>query len=166
MSKSLWFATAVVATLSTAAIGQSAQFSPQRMSQIVQTLSSDAYEGRGPATRGETKTIDYIVNQFKAAGVQPGGDIVNGKRQWTQRVPLLKSDIVGDPIVTLQTPAGSSRLVQSEQIALRSLMNGQQQLRLDHVPIIFAGYGVTAPERGWDDFKNVDVRGKLRRMWG
>ena len=161
MSKSLWFATAVVATLSTAAIGQSAEFSPQRMSQIVQTLSSDAYEGRGPATRGETKTIDYIVNQFKAAGVQPGGDIVNGKRQWTQRVPLLKSDIVGDPIVTLQTPAGSSRLVQSEQIALRSLMNGQQQLRLDHVPIIFAGYGVTAPERGWDDFKNVDVRGKL-----
>ena len=161
MSKSLWLATAATAMLSTAAIGQSAQFSPQRMSQIVQTISSDAYEGRGPATRGETKTIDYIVSQFKAAGVQPGGDVVNGKRQWTQRVPLLKSDIVGDPIVTLQTPAGSTRLVQSEQIALRSLLNGQQQLRLDHVPIVFAGYGVTAPERGWDDFKNVDVRGKI-----
>ena len=161
MSKSLWFATAATAMLSTAAMGQSAQFSPQRMSQIVQTLSSDAFEGRGPATRGETKTVDYIVSQFKAAGVQPGGDLVNGKRQWTQRVPLLKSDIVGDPVVTLQTPAGSTRLVQSEQIALRSLMNGQQQLRLDRVPIVFAGYGVTAPERGWDDFKTTDVRGKI-----
>ena len=63
MSKSLWFAMAATAMLSTAAMGQSAQFSPQRMSQIVQTLSSDAFEGRGPATRGETKTVDYIVSQ-------------------------------------------------------------------------------------------------------
>jgi Zn-dependent M28 family amino/carboxypeptidase len=161
MSKSLWLATAATALLSTAAIGQSAQFSPKLLSEHTKILGSDAFEGRGPATRGEAKTVDYIVRQFKAAGVQPGGDLVDGKRQWTQRVPLLKSDIVGDPIVTLQTPAGSTRLVQSEQIALRSLMNGQQQLRLDHVPIVFAGYGVSAPERGWDDFKNVDVRGKV-----
>jgi len=161
MSKSLWFATAAMAMLSTVAVAQSAQFSPQRLSDHTRILGSDAYEGRGPATRAEAKTVDYIVSQFKAAGVQPGGDVVDGKRQWTQRVPLLKSDIVGDPIVTLQTPAGSTRLVQSEQIALRSLMNGQQQLRLDRTPIVFAGYGVTAPERAWDDFKNTDVRGKI-----
>ena len=72
-------------------------FSPQRLSQHVQVLGSDAYEGRGVATRAETKTVDYIVAQFKAAGLQPGGEVVNGKRGWTQRVPLLKSDIVGTP---------------------------------------------------------------------
>jgi Zn-dependent M28 family amino/carboxypeptidase len=157
--KFVWLTATAFCLLADPAAAQT--FSPALLSQHVQTLSSDAYEGRGPATRGEGKTVDYIVRQFKAAGVQPGGDLVDGKRQWTQRVPLLKSDIVGDPIVTLQTPAGSTRLVQSEQIALRSLMNGQQQVRLDHVPIVFAGYGVSAPERGWDDFKNVDVRGKV-----
>ena len=157
--KFVWLTATAFCLLADPAAAQT--FSPALLSQHVQTLSSDAYEGRGPATRGEGKTVDYIVRQFKAAGVQPGGDLVDGKRQWTQRVPLLKSDIVGDPIVTLQTPAGSTRLVQSEQIALRSLMNGQQQVRLNHVPIVFAGYGVSAPERGWDDFKNVDVRGKV-----
>ena len=157
--KFVWLTATAFCLLADPAAAQT--FSPALLSQHVQTLSSDAYEGRGPATRGEGKTVDYIVRQFKAAGAQPGGDLVDGKRQWTQRVPLLKSDIVGDPIVTLQTPAGSTRLVQSEQIALRSLMNGQQQVRLNHVPIVFAGYGVSAPERGWDDFKNVDVRGKV-----
>ena len=157
--KFVWLTATAFCLLADPAAAQT--FSPALLSQHVQTLSSDAYEGRGPATRGEAKTVDYIVRQFKAAGVQPGGDLVDGKRRWTQRVPLLKSDIVGDPIVTIQTPAGSTRLAQSEQIALRSLMNGQQQLRLDRVPIVFAGYGVSAPERGWDDFKNVDVRGKV-----
>ena len=69
-----------------------ATFSTQRLAQHVQTLGSDAFEGRGPATEGETKTIDYLSKQFAAAGLQPGGDLVNGKRQWTQAVPLLRSE--------------------------------------------------------------------------
>ena len=67
-------------------------FSPQRLSDIDKTISSDAFEGRGPATRAETKTINYIADQFKAAGVQPAGDMVNGQRSWFQAVPLLKSE--------------------------------------------------------------------------
>ena len=75
--------------------------------------------------------------------------------------PLLKSDIVGTPLITMQMPAGGTRLTQGQEIAIRSPLNGQKEIRLDNVPLVFAGYGVTAPERHWDDFKGVDVRGKV-----
>ncbi|URD61272.1 M28 family metallopeptidase [Sphingomonas sp. KRR8] len=143
------------------ATAQTGMFTPQRFAQHVQTLGSDAFEGRGVATRAETKTVDYIVQQFQAAGLQPGGVMVNGKRSWTQPVPLLKSDLVGEPVVTLQTPTGALRLAQGTDIALRSPMNGATQIRITNAPLVFAGYGVSAPERGWDDFKNQDVRGKI-----
>src|SRR3954451_18584739 len=78
-----------------------ATFNPQRLSQHVQTLGSDAFEGRAPATAGETKTIAYLTQQFAAAGLQPGGDLVNGKRQWTQAVPLLESQFTAAPQVSI-----------------------------------------------------------------
>ena len=76
-----------------------ATFDPARLSQHVQTLGSDAFEGRAPATNGEVKTVDYISKQLAAAGVQPGGDLVNGQRQWTQAVPLLRSEWSANPRV-------------------------------------------------------------------
>ena len=136
-------------------------FNVTRLSQHIRTLSDDSFEGRAPATAGETKTVDYLVRQFQAAGLEPGGEVVNGRRQWTQRVPLLKSDHIQPPQVSVQTPAGPLALAQGEQIAVRSPTNGQQQVRLNGVPIVFAGYGVHAPERNWDDFKGQDVRGKI-----
>src|SRR3546814_14328372 len=76
--------------------GDAPTFDPQRLSEMVKTLSSDAFEGRGPATAGEKKTIDYVVAQMQAAGVQPGGEVQeDGTRAWTQAVPLLRSDIAG-----------------------------------------------------------------------
>ena len=140
---------------------QTTQFSPQRLRQHVQTLGSDAYQGRGVATPAETKTVDYITAQFKAAGLQPGGAVVGGRRTWTQPVPLLKSDWTADPAVTLTTRTGSTRLTQGTDIAVRSLQNGSTALNLANTPIVFAGYGVSAPERNWDDFKGQDVRGKV-----
>ncbi|MCH8615936.1 M28 family metallopeptidase [Sphingomonas sp. SM33] len=137
-------------------------FSPQRLSQHVQTLGSDAFEGRGVNTRAETKTVDYIVSQLQAAGVQPGGDLVNGQRKWTQDVPLFQSDIVGTPQLSLNLGNGQRiALTQGEQIAVRSPSNGQTTVNLANAPLLFVGYGVTAPERNWDDFKGQDVRGKL-----
>ena len=148
-----------------AAVAASAQTAPAfdeaKIRQHIQTLSSDAFEGRGPATRGEQMTVDYLIAQFREAGVQPGGEVVNGQRQWTQRVPLLKSDIVGTPHLEFTTPAGPMAMAQGEQIAVRAPMNGQTSVALDKVPMVFAGYGVSAPERQWDDFKDVDVRGKV-----
>ena len=138
------------------------QFDPQRLSNHVRILGSDAYEGRGVATRAEAKTVDYLVGQFRAAGLQPGGDIVRGKRLWTQAVPLLRSEFTADPQVTVRLPDGRLLpLVQREQIAVRSPMDGSKSLAISSAPLVFVGYGVTAPERGWDDFKDVDVRGKI-----
>lgn len=155
----LLLASAVLATVPASA--QQAQFSGARMEATVKEISDDRYQGRGPATPGEKMTIDYMVKQLQAAGVQPGGELVNGKRQWTQRVPLLKSDIVGDPIFTVQTGKNNYRLQQTADIAVRATMNGSNQIRITGAPLVFAGYGTSAPERGWDDFKGQDVKGKI-----
>ena len=157
----LFAATAVLSLAFPLAAASTGGFSPQRLSSHVQTLGSDAFEGRGPNTPAETKTVNYIVDQFRSAGLQPGGDVVDGKRTWTQAVPLLKSDLAGDPVVTVQSPAGSMNLTQGEQIAVKSPTNGQSQVRIANAPLVFAGYGVSAPERSWDDFKGEDVKGKV-----
>ncbi|HET7576368.1 MAG TPA: M28 family metallopeptidase [Sphingomicrobium sp.] len=155
-------ATALALTTIPAIAQDMGPFSPQRLSDIDKYISTDAFEGRGPATRAETKTIDYIADQFKAAGVQPAGDMVNGQRSWFQTVPLLKSEFATAPTFTLNLGNGQSMpLTQGDQIALRAPMNGQSAVNLTNVPLVFAGYGVTAPERNWDDFKGQDVKGKL-----
>ena len=157
-----WLTAGALALVAAPLAAQTVTFDPARLSRHVRTLGSDAYEGRAPATRSEQKTVDYLIAQFKAAGLQPGGEVqANGKRGWTQRVPLLKSDIVGTPQLQLRTPTGAVALTQGEQIAVRSPLNGQTEVRLNGVPIVFAGYGVTAPERQWDDFKTTEVRGKV-----
>lgn len=138
-----------------------ATFDPARLSQHVQTLSADAFEGRAPATRGEQMTVEYLIRELKAAGVQPGGEVVNGERQWTQRVPLLKSEFAAPPAISMTIDGQTRTLTQGEQIAVGPPVNGKEQVTLNSVPLIFAGYGVTAPERGWDDFKGQDVRGKV-----
>ena len=139
-------------------------FDPARLSGHVQTLSSDAFEGRAPATRGEKMTIDYLVRELRAAGVQPGGDLVGGKRGWTQAVPLLKSDINGAPSLALNLGGTALPLTQGSEIAVRAPTNGSTSVALANAPLVFVGYGVTAPERGWDDYKGVDVRGKIAVM--
>ena len=147
---------------SAAAVAQPApSFDPARLDAHVKTLSDDSFEGRGPATAGEQKTVAYLVQQLQAAGVEPGGEVVNGQRQWTQRVPLLQSDIVGTPTVTLHRGSTVTPLRQGPDVAIRSPLNGQTSINLSNVPMVFVGYGVTAPERGWDDFKGQDVKGKV-----
>jgi len=134
---------------------------PQRLSSDVKTLSSDAFEGRGPDTAGETKTIDFVVSQFKEASVQPGGDLKNGKREWTQAVPLLRTEIVGTPQLSFNLAGKTQPLTQGEQIALRAPLDGSKSVSIKDAPLVFVGYGVSAPERKWDDFKGVDLHGKI-----
>ena len=152
---------AALAIAGSASAQSTAPFEPARLAKHVQTLSSDAFEGRAPASAGEKKTVDYLIAQLKAAGVQPGGDLVNGKRQWTQAVPLVMTQFAAPPSVAVQTAAGTLHLTQGEQISVRAPLNGQTALAINNAPLLFAGYGVTAPERGWDDFKGQDVRGKI-----
>jgi Zn-dependent M28 family amino/carboxypeptidase len=147
-----------------AALAQTATFDPARLSHHVQTLGSDAFEGRAPATDGETKTVAYLSDQFAKAGLQPGGDIVNGQRGWTQAVPLLRSEFVATPEVTVNIGGKPSLLTQGEQIAVRSPTNGEKAVVINAADLVFVGYGVKAPERNWDDFKGQDMRGKILVM--
>jgi Zn-dependent M28 family amino/carboxypeptidase len=136
-------------------------FDPARLSQHVKILSSDAFEGRGPATPGETKSVAYIVAQMKAAGLQPGGQMEGGRRSWTQDVPLLRAQIEGAPDVSLTVDGRRQPLRQGEDIAVRAAMTGQKHVTIADAPLVFVGYGVRAPERNWDDFKGVDLHGKI-----
>jgi Zn-dependent M28 family amino/carboxypeptidase len=155
-------ATAIALAAAPAVAQDMGPFDPAQLSAIDKYISSDAFQGRGPATPAETKTIDYIAGQFKAAGVLPAGDTVNGQRSYFQAVPLLKSEFATAPAFTLNLGNGQSMpLTQGDQIALRAPMNGASAINLANAPLLFVGYGVTAPERKWDDFKGQDVKGKL-----
>ncbi len=125
--------------------------SPERLSADVRTLASDAFEGRAPGTAGETRTIDWLIAQFKAMKLSPGGP----DGSWTQAVPLVHTRL-GQGSVR----AGATPLVQGRDVYL-STVRGVDRVAIADAPMVFVGYGVTAPERGWDDFKGLDLKGKV-----
>jgi hypothetical protein len=162
LKHSLLITSLLAAGLAQAATGP--EFSPQKLSQDVKVLASDEFEGRGPNTAGETKTVNYLIEQFKAAGMQPGGDPVKGKkgeRSWTQDVPLGRFEIKGPVKLSVKDAKGSQELKQGDDLAVRASMSGAKLVDFKNAPLVFVGYGVTAPERKWDDFKGVDLKGKL-----
>jgi Zn-dependent M28 family amino/carboxypeptidase len=132
-----------------------------RLGADIAALSADAMEGRGPATAAEPKVIDYVVGQMKAAGLQPAGDSTPTGRAWTQAVPLARFQIKGTPAISVRAGGAALPLVQGEQIALRATETGARHVALKDAPVVFVGYGVKAPERGWDDFKGYDLKGKI-----
>ncbi len=144
-------ALAVAATAIAAPALAQQTVSPERLSADVKTLASDAFEGRAPGTPGETKTIDWLVAQFKAMKLAPGGP----DGSWTQAVPLVHTRM-GTGTVT----AGAQTLTQSRDVYL-STVRGVDRVAIASAPMVFVGYGVTAPERGWDDFKGLDLKGKV-----
>jgi Zn-dependent M28 family amino/carboxypeptidase len=154
-------ATAFALAAVPASAQQMGQFDPARLSAVDKQLSSDAFEGRGTASAIEPTVINYIADQLKAAGVQAGGDIVNGQRTWFQAVPLLSSQIVGTPQISLNENGTIVALKQGPEIAVLAPLNGAKQVDIDNAPLVFVGYGVKAPERKWDDFKGQDMHGKI-----
>lgn len=152
---------AVIAVPALAAPLAQPSFDIARVSEDVRTLSSDAFEGRGPATPAEKKTVDYIIARMKAAGLEPGGPRQGKSRSWTQDVPLLETSIVGTPQLSVTAGGRVIPLAQGDQIAVRAALTGQKQVVIADAPLVFVGYGVKAPERGWDDFKGMDLKGKI-----
>lgn len=122
----------------------------------LRVLASDAFEGRAPATPGEDRTVAYISEQFAKAGLQPAGD----DGGWTQAVTLERSEIVGPVQATLHAGGRDRTLVNSEDIAVETL-RPLDTVDLRGTPLVFVGYGITAPELDWDDYAGVDVRGKI-----
>ena len=164
MNRTMLKYTFVFALLFSTAVGQTApkvalnSISAARMLQNIKTLSSDEFEGRGPGSRGEEKTVDFLTKQFQEIGLEPG----NPDGTYIQKVPMV--GITPDPSMKLEFAS-----------AFSAQKPPQAQFQKDYVawtkrvvdtasvdaPMVFVGYGVQAPEYKWDDFKGVDVKGKV-----
>lgn len=129
---------------------------PARLSQIVKSLASDELMGRAPGGPGEQKTVEYLIRQFKEVGLEPAGE--NGG--WTQKVPLVRLQM-GQNVTLKLTAGGQSTSLRQAQEVMINTQRPVTRVKFDNVPLVFVGYGVSAPERGWDDFKRVDLRGKI-----
>jgi Zn-dependent M28 family amino/carboxypeptidase len=133
----------------------SPKISADRIKAHVAYLASDRLEGRGPGTRGEFLATEYISAEFKKAGLKPIGE----RGTYFQPVPLVR--IVTSPKSMLQAVKGETTL----DIRAGEDFSGRSQTQKEHeafdAEAIFVGHGITAPEFGWDDYKNVDVKGKV-----
>jgi Zn-dependent M28 family amino/carboxypeptidase len=118
-------------------------------------LSSDEFEGRAPGTKGEQLTVQYLTDQFRAAGLEPG----NPDGSWTQKVPLvgLTPQPQGAFVVK---KGGQTRPFRIRDEVVVFSKHVTDEVRLENSELVFAGYGVQAPEYQWDDFRGVDVKGK------
>jgi Zn-dependent M28 family amino/carboxypeptidase len=137
------------------ALAQSApSISVETMKAVTKTLSSDAFEGRAPGSAGEEKTLAYLQQQFAKAGLKPGN-----KGKWLQDVPLV--EITAQNVTPLAITGGKAPL---------SLAYGKDMvigtyrvtphIDVKDSAIVFAGYGINAPEKGWNDYAGLDVKGK------
>ena len=113
--KRLLLATALIAAPMLARAADAPKIDPARLSAHIKVLSSDEFEGRGPATEGEKKAVGYIVDQMKAIGLSPAGDPQkDGKRAWTQNVPLGKFEIAGPVAASVTVDGAKQALTQGE----------------------------------------------------
>lgn len=145
----------LTACASTPGGGGDAAFDTARLSEHTRILSGDDFQGRGIATVGEEKTVAYLTEQFATAGFEPGGE----SGGWTQTVTLNRF-VASNPSARL-TLGGQSRPLEPGRDIVLSTRRPAERVALTDAPLVFVGYGITAPERQWDDFKDVDVRGKV-----
>ncbi|PXW79126.1 Zn-dependent M28 family amino/carboxypeptidase [Blastomonas natatoria] len=127
-----------------------------RLVETVRTLASDTFEGRAPGTRGEERTLGYLIARFEALGLEPAGP----DGQWLQKVPLLHTRLQTPRQLAFATPGGAIAARPAEDIYL-STIRPEDSASVAGAPLVFVGYGVKAPERGWDDFKGADLKGKV-----
>jgi Zn-dependent M28 family amino/carboxypeptidase len=121
-------------------------------------LASDAYEGRAPGSTGEARTVGYLVNQFKSMGLQPG----NTDGSYVQNVPLVGIKTEGAPLI-LTNGDEQRELAWGDQVVAWTKHVVESAMVINS-EMVFVGYGVVAPEYDWDDYKDVDVRGKTLVM--
>ena len=118
-----------------------------------QILSSDDYEGRAPTTKGEDKAVAFIAQRFEKAGLQPGN-----KGSWYQEVPMVEISTVPSQ---LRITGGSVPLAFDQRTDfVANTYQVTPKVELKDSEMVFVGYGINAPEKGWNDYAGVDVRGK------
>ena len=124
------------------------------LKQVTKTLSSDEFEGRAPATAGEEKTLAYMIERFKAAGLQPGN-----KGSWLQDVPLV--ELTANNVSQLTFTGGKAPVeLDYRKDMVIATYRVTPKVALKSSDVVFVGYGINAPERGWNDYAGVDVKGK------
>ncbi len=143
-----------------AATSHTPKIAAERIRQHVKYLSSDALEGRGTGQKGGDAAADYIAAQFKSYGLKPAGE--NGT--YFQSVPLVGVKTLPETTFTLVAASG-------ELLVLRNLDDfvtineSQTEVANIDAPIVFVGYGITAPEEKWDDYKGYDLKGKVALLF-
>ncbi len=134
---------------------QPGQLSEATMKDVTRILSSDEYEGRMPGSAGEEKTIALLTERFKAAGLQPGN-----KGSWVQEVPLV--EITGKDFAPLTITGGKGAPISLNYATdwVGATYREDAKTELKDSELVFVGYGIVAPEKGWNDYANIDMKGK------
>ena len=128
----------------------------QRLSNIVKVLASDEFEGRAPGGPGEAKTIKFLIDQFQSLGLEPGG--TDGT--WTHAVPLIHTQLASDGRLSVSVGDMSQNWVQGLDVAV-STVRPVDKIDIQSAPLVFVGFGASAPERNWDDYGEIDLTGKI-----
>ena len=122
---------------------------------VTRELSLDSYEGRGPATPAEDKTITYIIKRFKAAGLQPGN-----KGSWLQDVPTVEMTAQNSDGLTVKAGGQTLKFGYGTDMVAGSY-RVTPRTQVTDAPLVFVGYGINAPELGWNDYAGQDMKGKI-----
>jgi Zn-dependent M28 family amino/carboxypeptidase len=124
------------------------------LAQHIQVLASDAFEGRAPGSAGEDKSVEYLKAQFERLGLQPGH---NGG--WFQDVPMMVTVADDSAAISLDVNGKQKTLAYGTDMVIGT-RTGEAKVELKDSGIVFVGYGVDAPEKQWNDYAGIDVKGK------
>lgn len=142
--------------LSVSSFAKENQIDVERLSATVKVLASDEFEGRAPGGAGEVKTVSYLIDRFEELGLKPGGS--NG--EWTQAVPLVHTQLQESVDLAFHQKNRQQALIQGTDIEV-STVRDVEKIVLDKAPVVFVGFGASAPERQWDDYGDIDLTGKV-----
>lgn len=125
------------------------------MKDVTRELSLDSYEGRAPGSVGEEKTVAYLISKYKAAGLEPGN---NGS--WTQDVPLIEITAKNVSALTIADRSGKAMSFAYGSEYVIGSYRETPKTDIKQSEMVFVGHGIVAPEKGWNDYAGVDVKGK------
>ena len=131
-----------------------AAIDPGDFSEHVRILASDAFEGRGPGTPGEDKSVEYIRSQFERIGLRPGNH-----GEWFQTVPMVETTADESTSITIDVNGRPHTLKYGDDMVIGT-RSGKPEVKIDGSQLVFVGYGVDAPEQQWNDYAGLDVKGK------
>jgi Zn-dependent M28 family amino/carboxypeptidase len=154
--KSLWSGV-ILASWAATALAAQPKLDGAALLEQIGTLASDAFEGRAPGTRGEALTLDYLQQQFKQLGLEPG----NPDGTYLQAVPLV--GISSHPTLSYSKDGVATPLKFGDDY-IAWTARAEQQLEVADSELVFVGYGVQAPEFQWDDYKGANLKGKTLVM--